>query len=383
MLAVKQDQIEAQLAKAEKLNLFLVNLTRGDVMASESRTTKRSAIHHTLIRTHALVIADALRKKLLGKECLCGMRHNANLVIGVPATCKKFRMPNFRVLFGFDAPSTDLGPLPWTNLEMDIAVVEESATISIPEKAKCEVLTVDEEAEKDLGGKKRFREIFRSRSPRNCDPKSQPKGDQIITSNLPITSTSKAQRQVRFANVLDGEKANTQTEIDDLCAEIITTKGKDSWYGVLVRKMDARHEIRIATTPYFPSQCLKVTSLAELLSSKIWRIQNRSRLGLQLASSVLQLYQTPWLPENWGKNDVLFIQDVDGRVVTDKPFLRPHFMTRITAEVRTVNTNVPYLFALGVLLLELHYKTPIEELQEKHGLASERNEVSQMVHTEE
>jgi hypothetical protein len=71
-------------------------------------------------------------------------------------------------------------------------------------------------------------------------------------------------------------------------------------------------------------------------------------LALNLAYSLLQLYGTPWLPEDWGHRSIYFPTDVE------KPYVVINFKDQdgTSQSVQDGLLN-PYLVALGIILIEL------------------------------
>lgn len=102
---------------------------------------------------------------------------------------------------------------------------------------------------------------------------------------------------------------------------------------------------------------------------------DKLRVAVDLASSVLQLYKTPWLDEEWSDNDVYFIHRPGTSVamVYEHPFVYRKFSSTASSQSR----NIPgpcrvirnqTLFTLGILLIELLYGKSIEELQSPRDL---------------
>jgi hypothetical protein len=98
---------------------------------------------------------------------------------------------------------------------------------------------------------------------------------------------------------------------------------------------------------------------------------DKFRVAVDLASSVLQLYKTPWLDEEWSDNDVYFVHrpGVPLSTLYEHLFVyrrisSPPSMQNSSAK-RTVGRVIrnQTLFTLGILLIELLYGTSIEELQ--------------------
>jgi hypothetical protein len=101
---------------------------------------------------------------------------------------------------------------------------------------------------------------------------------------------------------------------------------------------------------------------------------DKFRVAVDLASSVLQLYKTPWLGDDWSDNDVYFVHRPGTPLssIYKHPFIYRTFSSTITSQ--NVVTQPPIcrvirnqtLFTLGVMLIELLYGTSIEELQTDH-----------------
>jgi hypothetical protein len=98
---------------------------------------------------------------------------------------------------------------------------------------------------------------------------------------------------------------------------------------------------------------------------------DKFKVAVDLASSVLQLYKTPWLNDNWGDDDVYFVHRPGAPLssIYQHPFIYRKFpLPSASASpvnpppARSIIRNQT-LFTLGILLIELLYGTSIEELQ--------------------
>lgn len=101
---------------------------------------------------------------------------------------------------------------------------------------------------------------------------------------------------------------------------------------------------------------------------------DKLRIAVDLSSSVLQLHKTPWLNEQWGKEDVFFIHrpGASPASVYEHPFVCQKFGTRPAEDSQCASKSLnstcrvirnQTLFTLGILLIELWYGKCIEELQ--------------------
>jgi hypothetical protein len=164
-------------------------------------------------------------------------------------------------------------------------------------------------------------------------------------------------------------------EIECLCTAIRKFASKESCLGVLTGESNPKRQHSISLTgEAFCLDSTRAVPLADLLTPQLGR-KHRLALAVKLASALLQLYKTPWLEEMWGKQDILFIQQQDDSCndILQKPFVSKPFIpptcklqrsqeqgpaTYPSREVRNQST-----FKLGVLLIELWFGKPLEDLR--------------------
>lgn len=167
--------------------------------------------------------------------------------------------------------------------------------------------------------------------------------------------------------------------IQDLCAAISTLQKpqRDVCLELLASEIEKqKYEVRIYPFKDPPEnpEAWTVESLRNVLQDSKFTRHDRLRLAITLASSVLQLHETPWLKANWGKDSIHFVKR-SNKTVYDHPFVSQHFDNK----PQTISTSLPAaltriirnqtLFALGVSLIELWYGRPISELhQPEDGL---------------
>ena len=114
--------------------------------------------------------------------------------------------------------------------------------------------------------------------------------------------------------------------------------------------------------PQHQKESSDTISLKEILFTKgtplPWKF--RMLLALRLASSLLQLLQTHWLEQAWSKDVVFFVVQpgAQAQVSLNRPFVRCAFGGTQTAS-HSVEPKVA-LLELGILLLEIWHKTPLE-----------------------
>ncbi|KAJ4369654.1 hypothetical protein N0V83_005416 [Neocucurbitaria cava] len=160
--------------------------------------------------------------------------------------------------------------------------------------------------------------------------------------------------------------------IKDLCSAICTLQKhqRDVCFSLLVNEIaKQKYGVRIYPMKQLPPDMntWRVSSLRTVLHDTKFARQDRLKLAVTLASSVLQLHETKWLEDDWGKDNIFFVKR-PGKTVYDQPFVSQHF-NHTTPISTTAKGNVmsriirnQTLYALGVALIELWYGKTLSEL---------------------
>lgn len=181
--------------------------------------------------------------------------------------------------------------------------------------------------------------------------------------------------------------ASDLIEIADLCeavrkAHYGTRKGP---LGYLRDTQDRRHAFYPSVQPTRFAENAETVNLASLLSKStggsnpdqtgtvsltLSRLERYS-IALTLASSLLQLYSSPWIGEAWSKNDIYFLIAAEGSprpILVDKPYITrkftshpPQSSTSTVSEQPGRNASTKSIQALGIMLLELCFGKAIED----------------------
>ena len=118
---------------------------------------------------------------------------------------------------------------------------------------------------------------------------------------------------------------------------------------------------------------LETITLRELLSkTSPIRLTRRQRysIALTIASSHLQLHDSPWLGPQWSKDDILFHGKNGNLILTDQPYTSRDFLSTPS------HTPSSYLLAdhgmstLGILLLELCFGVALEDHEIRRNFVS-------------
>ena len=139
--------------------------------------------------------------------------------------------------------------------------------------------------------------------------------------------------------------------------------------GVLVSN-NSKHQVWAPRAPLALPTSARVVSLAELLSLPEPPRRERLKLGVKLASSVLQFHRTEWLQERWGKQDIYLVQGDISQSSSPSlttPVVRQAFtpdppVSEVSIESHVIRCNLS-LFSLGIVLIELWFWRSIESFQ--------------------
>jgi hypothetical protein len=195
-----------------------------------------------------------------------------------------------------------------------------------------------------------------------------------------VAGNDQTSKSVRFAkqNMKKAVKAALEPQpnmqpIKDLCAAIseLQRPQRDVCFSLLASEIaKQKYGVHIYPTKQMPSDTdtWSISSLRTLLDDAGFARRDRLKLAVTLASSVLQLHETPWLDQSWGKDSIFFVKR-PGMIVYDQPFVSQHFnrtmpiaTTGVPTSMSRIIRNQP-LYALGIALIELWYGKPISELQ--------------------
>ena len=145
------------------------------------------------------------------------------------------------------------------------------------------------------------------------------------------------------------------TEIRDLCAALDIADDSAPCLGYLLDEDRNRLIVhRSRHDDVSPSSVQRVVKLRELIQASRGNDSNtatesrlpkvtRLSIAIKLVEAVLQLFDTPWLQDNWGKDDIHFFEDRSGSIYYDMPFLVSDFdpsktTRRFASRRRSVNS---------------------------------------------
>ena len=111
-----------------------------------------------------------------------------------------------------------------------------------------------------------------------------------------------------------------------------------------------------------------------------WNLIQRMNLSFNLASSLLQLYSTPWLTESWAKRNIYFqhlesssqAQNIVLAFEPDRPFLVHRFSGAPAARSSPYMMEAKQqLLDLGIMLLEIRHERSVGSWALAHGFTLE------------
>jgi hypothetical protein len=107
-----------------------------------------------------------------------------------------------------------------------------------------------------------------------------------------------------------------------------------------------------------------------LISSPVHRLA----LAVAIASSILQLHSTPWLPQSWSAKSILHPLDISN-VDLDRFYVTAPLQVT-TEELEDLEPRIlnPYLVGLGIFLLELAEEKSFEEWIHEYQMVTPKTE---------
>lgn len=342
------------IGELKSFNQALTRLTKQSLELEPSRTETKAqrCPNFSVLQSYARTLFDTLRS---GIQCNCDSHAVKLRLESRSQRAEKeedlLERTPFRVIFtsATDAGSRISTPYLWNWKEADIRCLAER-----PSRAS-----------------------FSPRSDDACSPQTPRRRvtfDQVqIVESKNSTTTTVIEQQITSTTL------STPEQIQDLCKTIslLQQPQRDLCIGYLTDGVKRKYGIYpLQPPPSCDQQQWAAYSLRQVLTRRAninrrLTKQDKLRVAVDLASSVLQLHKTPWLDEEWSDNDVYFIHrpGMSPANVFEHPFVyrkissRPAHQTVSSqrAPCRVIRNQT--LFTLGILLIELLYGKSIEELQ--------------------
>ncbi|CAG8386127.1 unnamed protein product [Penicillium salamii] len=314
VLVLKADGIAAHLQRTSKLNADLALLTQQhQYIITTGRVARKNTKQYQWIRSHAIDLYDILQSTFPATpNCNCPLRHDVNLNLEFRSAKIAVQRLSFRTIFTAESPLFALQN--WCEIEI---------------------------------------EPLEKNSITHCRDPGRP-----VQINIAPSSSSENISQVQ--------------PVLDLCNSIRDTVYSKRCLGLIGNSPEKQHRIWTTNNPLKPAfHTIHTISLAEVLKNTKFRQEQRARLGLKLASSVMQLHTTQWLTDIWSNTDISFACSIDGTVDFNNPFIRRTFGSQSCDTIFSgkrfsrpyLVSSVPCLYSLGIVLLELWYGNIIDNMK--------------------
>ena len=182
------------------------------------------------------------------------------------------------------------------------------------------------------------------------------------------------------------------TEVENLCLSLSQARQDGKFVKVFLSQHGCLCSCHMPTSAggLIPSgsSSSEMVTLEQILSQTSsdrhsgakWSLIQRMKLSFSLASSILQLYSTPWLSEQWTKRAIYFwrlrpasqANDMALTFEPDRPFI-VHSFSELPAPCPPHKLNARHqLLNLGILLLEIGHEKSFESWTSTHGYTLDR-----------
>ncbi|KAL4953680.1 hypothetical protein BDW69DRAFT_164806 [Aspergillus filifer] len=309
--------------------------------APTSRPRHKHTKHYKRIRSHAIDLYHTLNQRLPGSpSCRCAS-HQVNIKLEYRVASGTDATTPFHTLFTLSAHTAPRQPTnPWREMQLENWQPMETT------QSKVEQISVAQTPPK-------WKLPFRKK---DSNPPLVPKKVAFL-----VNDDKSLERKTKYS------------EIQDLCNFIIGSKTSIEWHGFITDDRSRKHRLR----DVHQTQALSIDttesntiSLAQAFFTHQTPTRDvRSKLGLKLASSVMQLHTTEWLSGTWGAENIFFLLSRDGIPKLNDPLVQQVFGSNSQAAYSNnansirLGASIPCLFSLGLVLIELWHWKPFAELK--------------------
>lgn len=168
----------------------------------------------------------------------------------------------------------------------------------------------------------------------------------------------------------------SRAQLSDMKTDCIFQSLLDNRYDKFTGYLPGHHVHSLKTHPTGHKPRVVIISLRDIISRDIQKFTRRDKVHLAviLASSILQLEQTPWLRDVWGKDDIMFTECPEGPHY-NYPFVKgvagTETPTRGEEEDSIQRGRDRVLSALGLLLIEVCLGQPLQNLAPEYESSSD------------
>lgn len=168
-------------------------------------------------------------------------------------------------------------------------------------------------------------------------------------------------------------KSSRFPEVSDICSAIESATHPRLGFRVCSSEaLTGPYEVQAPPCRLSPN-CVPLCDFLPAIRREEFNLRDLYTLAITLVSSTLQLFQTPWLHQPWGKESIQFLRlrDPFGDLVDIRhPYLtQSHGQTQgAVTSSRNQHKDGQTMLSLAILLLELNSGTPIEQMQQEKDL---------------
>lgn len=350
-VGLDHNEFDALIKEMADENLQLEVLTQGNLELEPIRRERSRNVdsgYWKSVRQFALGLYNCLMSNW---PCQCRMSHKASLRLDIRTSSKEDKLLDikFEVVFVF-CDNGGIGPWHWRDTEI--------RSVDIPEVYA-------------QSFRRKQRLIIHSEGGNGLFPPTQSSGRRVAFANLPSPPSSRTPS-------LTPSSINA-AKIENLCAALARQETAACCLGYL-GDGHSQHYVYMAA-PQHPAQPTQPTmSLYQILSDETRspsisiKPKDRYELAVLLSSTILQLYNTPWLSDNWTRKDIylLSVKAEQATTLAKNFYISKGFSALPTLSAESDpelallrNASV---FNLGLALLELTFGHPVEYYEDEKDL---------------
>ena len=393
--ALSQRVLNDSIERIKYNNSTLATLTSQNIELEPLRLNQHCPVsnHLKAVQDHARNLYRVIEKSW---QCQCSTTHSANLCLDArlvdDIALQGHERPivpgedmNFNVVFSSDSTSTRPLPWSWRETKIRLVSVRDAVDPQTPSRTGQTLVTPSRSIASHpiMRAERSFKSIYLTGPPRRKRVRFMPESTGLLDSTivgLPTTvaSAPKSSSATTSDFLLSQDDLLKLKKINSLCRALIPQN--EHCLGYL--SPGERHALTVYCAHEGTSRLNRraVISFNELMAPHprsdglpltrgnlplSWA--ERLEIALTVASSILQLQQTPWLRDDWTKEDLSLCKDCTDEtkqyVLVSRAFSateRPD--SRRAAMVFGLPRNKT-LFALGVFLIELCFGKAFESLR--------------------
>ncbi|KAL8791112.1 MAG: hypothetical protein Q9195_006056 [Heterodermia aff. obscurata] len=384
--AVSQRMFDESVERIRYNNTILADLTSQNIELEPLRLQQRCPVskHLKAVQHHARSLYRVIEKSW---QCQCSTTHSANLCLDARLvedialqTHERLNIPDedmkFDVVFSSDSTSTHSLPWSWRETTIRLVSIKDAVDPQFPSRMAQNLVTPTRSYVNHPII--RAHRAIKSKTLRFMPEPTRFSDSTVIDFPTPVVSTPKSSSATTSGSLLSQEDLSKLKKINSLCRALIPQN--EHCLGYL--SPGERHALTLHCAQDGASRLNRraLISFTELMAphprsdklplargnlSLSWA--ERLEIALTVASSILQLQQTPWLRDDWTKEDLSLCKDCTDETKQHVLVSKAFPATDLTDSSRAAKVfGLPRnktLFALGIFLIELCLGEAFESLR--------------------